>query len=249
MEEVTVSWPHVNPLSGSSHGHMTAHVISHSLFDSLSLPHSLPQGIITSPTLEQYGLHKSSLVTSYSGTHPFLYLPVKRSSTQSIPSLPLTYKEQPDPCVPAAEWCEFYAHVLPGSALASCGQCGGCRSHFCYRSCPSSLSVPQPPSQDGRLPTASRAISMYDKCRVCRQANLVSALPRWGPGLRYHWKIIYRCEERRGKSVSSGWEKMTPIFPPFFFFFWPEGSLKLSSRWGANSGDSAELVCFHACFI
>lgn len=40
------------------------------------------------------------------------------------------------------------------------------------------LSVPQPPSQDCRLPTVSWAISMYDKCQVCRQANLVSALPR-----------------------------------------------------------------------
>lgn len=125
--------------------------------------------------------------------------------------------------MPAAEWWEFCAHVLPGNALASYGQSGGCCSHFCFHSRPSSLSMPQPPSQDCRLPIASWAISMYDKCQVCRQANLVSALPRWGPGLCYHWKIIYRCEKRIGKMCQSGWEKMTPIFPPLFFF-WPEGS-------------------------
>ncbi len=156
----------------------------------------------------------------------------------------------PDPCVPAAEWCEFCAHVLLGSALASCGQCGGFRSHFGYRSRPSSLSVPQPPSQDCRLPTASWAISMYDKCRVRRQANLVSALPRWSPGLRYHWKIIYRCEERRGKKCQFRMGENDSYFPrPFFFCLKACGSLKLSSRCGENSGDSAELVCFHACFI
>lgn len=200
--------------------HIWLHMVSPSPFLILSLA----LGIITSPTLEQYGLHKSSLVTSYSGTHPFLYPPVtKWSSTQSIPSLPLTRKEQcrtitvracsrimwilcscPPwrcPCLPQAVWRLSLSFLLPFP--------------------PFSLSVPRPPSQDCRLPTASRAISMYDKCRVCRQANLVSALPRWGPSLRYHWKIIYRCEERRGKKCQFTKGENDSYFsrPLFFFFF------------------------------
>lgn len=108
-----------------------------------------------------------------------------------------------------------------------------------------SFSLPRPPSQPARrLPTARRPISMYDKCRVCRQANLVSALPLWGPGLRYHWKIIYRCEERR-KKCQFGKGENDSYFPAPLAC----GFLKLSSGRGANGSDSSELACFHVWYI
>lgn len=105
------------------------------------------------------------------------------------------------------------------------------------------FSLPRPPSRPAAcLPR--RPISMYDKCRVCRQANLVSASPLRGPGLRYHRKIIYRCEERR-KKCQFGKGENDSYFPTLF----ARGFLRLSLGRGANGSDSSELACFHVCYV